>query len=335
MHNISAQTLEASNEKKLNLADSSQEVEFEKEDYRALIGTKYVAKFAEFSDQLEQTESNLDQCKVAIESNKINLRRTKNKITKERIKEDLESLKMSSKRYAEQIKLIKKALRLLQSNKQGSDPTKLTTLNEVSEIESEILLLSNKYGEQKEKVKLDKLEVEESNSYMSPPKPDCSLSFNGTEGKTKKVRREIRKSFFFGYTHPKLKPYFKDKHFLVCEASLVQISNKNYLNLYVTIASKDAIKNYGYIEKNSQLKIELISGELIYLPNIQNAMGELESYTGNTKYLVTLPIDKSTMKQLSKSEVDKIGIMWSSGYEQYEILHVDLLMNQIDCLKSQ
>jgi len=33
-------------------------------------------------------------------------------------------------------------------------------------------------------------------------------------------------------------------------------------------------------------------------------------------------------------EIDKIGIQWSSGYEEYTIYEVDFLTSQLSCLKQ-
>ena len=326
--------VEATTDKKINLETNSDEMEFEKADYPALIGSQYISRFSELSNKLEISEQQLESIQRQIARKRRKFEEAESKATKADIKDEIKDFQIEVDKYYNEIKLIKKGLRLLQTNKSKSDPIKLNTLNQINDIENEISLLQNKRKSRKKENLLSTISIEERDSYMDPPPNDCKLIYNDQEPNTKKFRKEVEKEFLFGYTHPKLKPYFKDKHFLTCEAKIVQLNNKNFLWLYITIASKDAIKNYGYIEKSSPLKIELIDGEILYAPNIQNSTGKLEAYTGNTNYLVMLPLDKSSLRQLEKSEIDKIGIMWSSGYEQYEIYHVDLVMNQIECIKN-
>ena len=37
---------------------------------------------------------------------------------------------------------------------------------------------------------------------------------------------------------------------------------------------------------------------------------------------------------LEKYMIDEVGIMWSSGYETYDVYHVDVLKNLAQCLKK-
>ena len=42
--------------------------------------------------------------------------------------------------------------------------------------------------------------------------------------------------------------------------------------------------------------------------------------------------DKSDFDMLAKHELDKLGIVWAQGYEEYEVSNIDLIKNQINCL---
>jgi hypothetical protein len=35
-----------------------------------------------------------------------------------------------------------------------------------------------------------------------------------------------------------------------------------------------------------------------------------------------------------KSEIDKVGIEWSSGYEEYEVYEVDAILAQLNCFEK-
>ena len=45
-------------------------------------------------------------------------------------------------------------------------------------------------------------------------------------------------------------------------------------------------------------------------------------------------INNENVKMLSKFPIDKVGIMWTSGFETYDIYNVDLIMNHLSCLKK-
>jgi hypothetical protein len=49
-------------------------------------------------------------------------------------------------------------------------------------------------------------------------------------------------------------------------------------------------------------------------------------------YRVHYAIAQDQMSFLSKSEVDKIRVFWSSGYEEYEVYQLDFFMKQLACL---
>lgn len=315
------------------LSDSS-EMQFETEDYSALVGSQYMRRFSEFSRLLSAKEG---EEVLSAHSHEVLINRLQEAIdskTRKQVRTQLKNIKLNDKKLSQEITLIKKALSILKENRDKSESHKLVALDKVEKIEFDIRKIEEKYENQKSDLVLSNISVNTNDPYTNPPKEDCILAFSGLDPATKKIRKETTQAFLFGYTHPKLKSYFKDKHFLTGESQIILLHNRYYWYLKITIASKDAIKNYGYIEKNSPLKIELLNKETIYISNSQNTTGKLEPYTANTVYQLILPLDKGNGKVLQKTEVDKIGIMWSSGYEEYEIMHVDRVKNQINCIQN-
>lgn len=172
----------------------------------------------------------------------------------------------------------------------------------------------------------------EQNEYIDNEK-DCNIIFDGFDEDIEKYRKETDMSFFFSYTHPKLKPHFKDRNFIECKGSVAKIKGTYYLQLNLKLASKDASRNYGQIERNSLIRLQFINGEKHYLSNIYPDAGTIEKYTGNTIYKAVFPIDKDFVKLFKSTELDHIGIIWTTGYEQYEIYEVDFLMQHLNCLE--
>ena len=86
-------------------------------------------------------------------------------------------------------------------------------------------------------------------------------------------------------------------------------------------------KNGGSLSTSFQLCFYL------YLENIERDKGKIEKRIRKTFYQGVYPIPKSKLKQLKKHFIYKMGVMWEEGYEEYDIINIDLIKNQINCLE--
>jgi hypothetical protein len=329
-----AQVVNSNSNKDLDETIENSET-FDRNEFRGRISNDYLLKFRELSKSLEGKENELASLRYRMEAVTERSKKVNAKEQKDLFKDNISTLKVNENQLSAEIRLIKKGLRLLQEYKGQPDAEKQKVLSEVGKLQQQMDHLDEKYKTEKKEIMLEGVDIDRNLVYMVPQTPDCKLVYNGIDEVTKRPRREVEKQFFFGYTHPKLKSYFKDKHFLSAEAKVIKHSKNSYLWLYITIASKDASRTYGRVEQKSTLKFELLNGEILYLQSAQNAIGKLEAFTGNTKYEIILPLDKSQTRLLTKSEVDRVGIMWTSGYEQYEVYNVDLIMNQLHCVNQK
>ena len=177
-------------------------------------------------------------------------------------------------------------------------------------------------------------ETDNNDVLRNPPEVKCKVKQKGIDKRTRKERTEMEAGYLFGYTHPNIKSYFKEKDYLNAYAKLSKVGGLYYLSLEVRISSIKANKTYGSLDKGSGIRIKLIDGETVNLYNITAATGFIEPLTGNTIYQTNYPMEKAEFKKLSKTELDKMGFIWSTGYEEYEIYEVDFLINQAECLKN-
>ncbi len=161
---------------------------------------------------------------------------------------------------------------------------------------------------------------------------DCTYSRSQQPGELQYV--ELASLPFFTYTSFQSKPYFKDKELMNTRATLVQAGKKVYLKLQIVIISRDAAKNYGYIPRNSLMKIYFINGSNISLFADKETRYDIENYTGNAIYTILYPVQSDDLDTLKKVAVDKSGIAWSSGFEMYDVYEVDALIRLFRCLKS-
>lgn len=162
----------------------------------------------------------------------------------------------------------------------------------------------------------------------------CSITFNGMDESLNQKRIEHAPQHLFGHTSEKLKHVLKNKNFLNCNASLTLLDGDYYLNLDLELATKDASKSYGYIDKNDMVKLTFINGENFIANSIYRAEGKLEQYSGRTKYEAVYRLQDIKMELIKDLELDKLAIIWSSGYEEYPVYEIDLLQRQLECIKK-
>ena len=162
----------------------------------------------------------------------------------------------------------------------------------------------------------------------------CDISFNGIDKSLNQKKIEHAPQHLFGYTSEKLKHFLKNENFLNCEAYLTKLDGDYYLNLDLDLATKDASRNYGFIDKGDMIKLTFINGDNFIANSIFRAEGKLEPYSGHTKYEAVYQLQDIEMELIEDLELDKIAIIWSSGFEEYPVYEIDLLQRQLECLKK-
>ena len=175
-----------------------------------------------------------------------------------------------------------------------------------------------------------------STSTEKVPEYKCEFTFHGIDEFTNTPKKELREELFFSFTDARLKPYLKDRDYISCKGYLSSIAGGfRYLTLIYTIASKNANREYGYIKNGSLLNLKLLDGATVSLFTQSENQGLLDPKTGDTVYKVRYPIDYQKEKILARSGIDRVRVVWSSGYEDYEVFNIDLFANQLKCLNSK
>lgn len=236
---------------------------------------------------------------------------------------DLKSkLKESNNQYAKSTSQIKSVEKLIDQNA-DSRADKMKSLADDLRIDISSYIIDAKSSQKSNENKIQK---KETNAI------GCKILKDEKRGKIRVIQSEGE--LLFDYTPGKLKSYFKTNNLITTNASVSKEGKDYYLHLQLSIISKDAAKNYGFIAEESLLRIFLINGRNLALHSSVRSTSRIENYTGNTIYEVYYPLKKEDLNNLMKFPLDSIGIMWSSGFEKYEIFQVDVLMNHINCLNS-
>ncbi len=166
------------------------------------------------------------------------------------------------------------------------------------------------------------------------PEQECSYDMNEVDQFTKKLKVATKPSFFFGYTHPELEKFLKGGHYLVVTGHMSEVSGLKALNLKFTFDSESAQQDYGSILEGSRLLISLLDGTTITLVSGEADGGRIDRNKKQTVYKSYFVIDSRSEKKLKKSEVNKVRMVWSQGFEDYDVTEVDFIINQLNCINN-
>ena len=89
---------------------------------------------------------------------------------------------------------------------------------------------------------------------------------------------------------------------------------------------------FGKIEKESLATLKFMDGSSYILNNLQANEGVQNPDTQTFVFQAQYPLPADALKKIRRTELDKIRIAWSSGYEDYDVQYVLLLQQQAQCL---
>lgn len=171
-------------------------------------------------------------------------------------------------------------------------------------------------------------------TYESEPF-NCNARSDTVDEATGRRRIELERALIFTHTDPDLRPYFKDKELITCYGTLSKIDAYVYLMIDFQIASSHSQSNFGSLSNGSLLRLQLLSGEYVSLYNIKSDRGRIDPYSGYTVFTGQYALGKNEIKMLQSSELDKIRILWSTGYEDYDVYKIDFFLDQLKCLMNK
>ncbi len=166
----------------------------------------------------------------------------------------------------------------------------------------------------------------------NPPKYKCVFEYDGKDEFTGKNKRELAMEHFFSFSDDAFIAATPDKDYITCNARLTMLSGGYiYMNLEFTILSKDAQRTFGFIEKGTPISIKLINGENVTMASSRSDLGVVDVLNGTTTYKGQYLVPNESLKSLSKYEIDRFRMVWSTGFDDYEIYNVDFFMDRLKC----
>jgi hypothetical protein len=170
--------------------------------------------------------------------------------------------------------------------------------------------------------------------YKSEPF-NCIILRDTLDEVTGKRRIVLEPGLLFTHTDPDLRPYFKNKELITCNGQLFRIDSYVYFNIDFQIASSHSQGNFGSLEKGSLLRFRLLDGNYVTLYDLKSDDGRIDPYTGNTVFSGQYAIGKNEIKMLQSSSLDKMRILWRTGYEDYDVYKIDFFIDRLECLMNK
>ncbi len=184
-------------------------------------------------------------------------------------------------------------------------------------------------------IKINTLKTNLTGKTIKSPLGNCIVDFDDIDKVTGERITELKQEKIFIYTPEKVKKFFDNRPFMTGMASLsMNNTGQFFLNLFFVVDTKYIKSWYNGIARESMLRITMINGDKVFLENILNDPGENDLKNNKLMYSAVFPVDKSNLKVLKKNEIDKIGVLWNGGFEEYNIYNIDFFMRQYECLKQ-
>ncbi len=162
----------------------------------------------------------------------------------------------------------------------------------------------------------------------------CDIKFDGTDQTINQYVKELEAEPLFTFTPDLFKSMLVDYPLVEGKGALLTTGGYVYLEMNLKVNSSRARKDYGYVERGSLIKFFLMDGSSFYSNNISNSLPKMSEDRQSTHYVVSCSLDKEEIKLMNKSYIDKIGVIWTKGYEEYEIYNVDFFVNQLYCIQN-
>ncbi len=167
-----------------------------------------------------------------------------------------------------------------------------------------------------------------------PPTEQNCIVIESIDDFTGQKRKDTQRAHYFDFSYDRMLPHLKGVPFLQCYANLTNMSGYTFIHLEIIVNNPNASRNFGSIEKDAQITFYLLNGQSITLNNRRTDNGRIDPLKKTTSYIIQLAIDKAVEKELKNGLVDQMRIVWSKGYEEYQIYNMDFFRQQIKCLRD-
>lgn len=163
---------------------------------------------------------------------------------------------------------------------------------------------------------------------------DCIIVKSGYDESLQANITELEAKPFFIHTVPEFKKWMGNKYLVEAKAHLYKADKSIYLIIDFKVNSKGAKATYGNLNYGAQMKCFFDDDDFVYLKNVELDKGKINRRDDYTIYQGVFSIDNSNSKKLKRNRLQRIGIIWEEGYQEYDIQNSSLIQNQLECVKG-
>ncbi len=285
--------------------------------------------------QLEKAEADYKIIKRDVSAKKKEIAKAKSEPQKLRLQQELSVLNQRKKLAKANVKLAKKSYSTIKSSISKQEKAAKSEIAESQSVRSNKSKSSKKSRETQTIQASSPVQNTASTGARLISKiryTPCSIAMRQVDPISGQTQINLQEQPFFSYTAPEMRKYMKGSDYLNCYAGLTRVGNTKLLNITYQINSKLGQKDYGYIEDESSLIIRLIDGSMITLKAKKQDEGLVDAINNKTTFKNSYLISAKDEKELRKYEVSFVRMVWSNGYEDYEVYELDFLIDMFDCL---
>lgn len=169
---------------------------------------------------------------------------------------------------------------------------------------------------------------------LSPPDRPCAIEYEGKDEFMGRNRKDHSPQMLFFYTPEQLNSVYTNTEYLSCRAALSSVSGGSvFLNLYFDLATKDAGRLFGGFDKGSVIHLKFLDGDNFAIINNRNDPGIYDPASRTMVFRAQCNLGAGVQDKIASKPLDKIRVSWQTGYEDYEVFDVDLLIRQSKCIR--
>lgn len=294
------------------------------------------SQLAESEERLQRAKADLNKISRDISAKKKAISATKSEPLKAQFKQELNTLNQSKKLAKSNVKLAKKNHSAMKSAIAKAEKTGTTqaasTQARKPKAEKRPKNQANPSSKPDANISEVRLSSADTKLMSKIRYTPCSVAMREVDPISGQTQINLKQQRFFSYTAPEMRKYMKGSDYLNCYAGLTKIGNNKLLNMTFVINSKLGQKDYGYIEDDASLLIKLIDGTMITLKASKQDEGIVDGINNTTTFKNSYFIAPKQEKELRKYEVSFVRMVWSNGYEDYEVYELDFMIDMFDCL---
>ena len=173
--------------------------------------------------------------------------------------------------------------------------------------------------------------VDIENRYRNPPQSPCSVSSQKKNSSDElHIVTDPQELFFF--LPEEMRVHRRGRPMISGDIRAERIHRGVFLRFDFTLHIPAARRSFGGLPNHTPIRIELLTGEIVNLNNVEANTGTFDDRTNTVFFTALTPLSLSQEKLLRSTEATKIRVGWTTGHEDYEIYNITLIRDQLDCL---